>query len=120
MWDTLTLQSNLVPLQAVHRLLEEGLTASGLTRDIVLLPLNGHLEGIEDLLDRVGDFLTDAVTGNESDSVLAAKLGRELNGGTLVNGLLIRFDVARVARLWKAEQCRHQMPVKSNSLSSRR
>lgn len=108
MWNTLTLQSNLVPLQAVHRLLEEGLTASGLTRDIVLLPLNGHLEGIKDLLDRVGDFLTDTVTGNESDSVLAAKFGRKLNDGILANGLFIRFDVARVARPWKAEQCRHQ------------
>lgn len=97
--DIHTLQSNLVPLQAVHRLLEESFATSGLTRDIVLLPLNGHLKGVEDLLDRVGNLLTDTITRDESDSVFAAKLGRELKDGMLVLGLFIIFEVARVARL---------------------
>lgn len=71
--------------------------------------MNGHFQGVEDLLDRVGNFLTDTITGDEGDSVLAAKLGRQLKDGVLAFGLFIRFEVARVARLWKAEQCRRRM-----------
>lgn len=67
----LTLQSNLVPLQALHCLLEQTFARSSLARDIVLLPLDGDLEALKDLLDRVGDLLSDTVTWNERNSVFA-------------------------------------------------
>lgn len=45
------------------------------TRDVDLLPLNGHIVRLEDLLDRLGDLSTDTVTGNQGNGVLAAELG---------------------------------------------
>jgi hypothetical protein len=67
----LTLESNLVPLQTLHCLLEELLSTGRLSRNIILLPLNGHLQGLENLLDRVGDLLSDTVSGDERDGVFA-------------------------------------------------
>lgn len=46
-----TLQTDFVSLQAVHGLLEEGLSRRGHTRDVVLLPFNGSVDVLEDLLD---------------------------------------------------------------------
>ena len=62
-----TLQTDPVALQALQSLLEELLAVGGHARDIVLFPLNGSVGVLKDLLDGVGDFLTDTVTGNESD-----------------------------------------------------
>ena len=67
----LTLQPDLVPLQAVHRLLEQGLAARRLPADIKLLPLDRHVDGLENLLDTVGDFGADSVTRNEGAGELA-------------------------------------------------
>jgi len=67
----LTLKSNLVPLQALHRLLEKLVTTGGLSQNIVLLPLDWDLVRLEDLLDTVGDFLSDTITRNEGYGVFA-------------------------------------------------
>lgn len=51
------------------------LVASVHASDVDLLPFNGNIVGLEDLLDALGDLGTDTVTGDEGDSVLAAELG---------------------------------------------
>jgi hypothetical protein len=90
-----TLETELVALEGSNRLAEEllGVDATSLdTRDVDLLPLNGDIVCLEDLLDRLGDLSTDTVTcalfniisrpgrlsrrtRNQSNSVLAAELG---------------------------------------------
>lgn len=67
----LTLQSNLVPLQTLHSLLEEFIPASRLARNIVLFPLHRYFCSVENLLDRVGDFFADTVAWDKCDSVFA-------------------------------------------------
>jgi hypothetical protein len=62
-----TLEANPVPLQAVHGLLEERLAGGGHTRDVILIPLNGRVDVLEDFLDRVRDLCTDTVSGDEGD-----------------------------------------------------
>lgn len=62
-----TLEANLVALQTLHSLLEEVLTLRRHSRDIVLVPLNGSICCLEDLLDRVGNFVTNTVTGDEGN-----------------------------------------------------
>lgn len=73
-----TLESDLVALQGLHSLLESSLVTASLARYVVLLPLDGDLEGLENLLDRVGDLVSDTITGDEGNSVLATKLGGQL------------------------------------------
>lgn len=55
------------------------------TSNINLLPLDGHVVGLEDGLDTLSNLGADTITGNEGDGVLAAILGRleyvALNGG---------------------------------------
>lgn len=73
-----TLQAQLVAAQRRDGLLEHllcRLRAVVQTRDIDLLPLDGHVVGLEDGLDTLRNFGTDAVTGDEGDGVLAAVLG---------------------------------------------
>lgn len=73
-----TLETELVALEGSNRLSEQllgVLVASLDTGDIDLLPLDGDVVGLEDLLDRLGDFGTDTITRDQSDGVLAAKLG---------------------------------------------
>jgi len=73
-----TLETELVALQRGDGLAEEllGVDIAGVdTRDVDLLPLNGDVVRLEDLLDRLGDLSTDTVTGNQGDGVLAAELG---------------------------------------------
>ena len=70
-----TLQADLVPPQRLHRLLEELVAAGRLARHVVLLPLDRHLERLEDFLDAVGHLLADTVTGHERDGVLAWSQG---------------------------------------------
>jgi hypothetical protein len=60
-----TLETELVALERGDGLAEELLgvdVARVDTRDINLLPLNGHIVRLEDLLDRLGDLSTDSVT----------------------------------------------------------
>ena len=73
-----TLETELVALQRGDGLAEEllGVDVAGVdTRNIDLLPLDGHVVRLEDLLDRLGDLSTDTVTGDQGDGVLAAELG---------------------------------------------
>lgn len=62
-----TLESDTVTLQALKSLLEDGLATGSLARDVILFPLNGSVDVLEDLLDGVGDFCTNTITGNECD-----------------------------------------------------
>jgi hypothetical protein len=79
-----TLETKLVAAERGDALAESLLSAggsgsigaSGETRDLDLLPVNGDIVGLEDSLDRLGNFGTDTVTGDEGDGVLAAELGR--------------------------------------------
>ena len=73
-----TLETELVALQRGDGLAEKllGVDVAGVdTRDIDLLPLDGHVVRLEDLLDRLGNLSTDTVTGDQGDGVLAAELG---------------------------------------------
>lgn len=75
------LEAELVAAQGRDSLAESllsGGTAAGSveTRGIDLLPLDGHVVGLEDGLDRVGDLGADTVTGDEGHGVLATVLGR--------------------------------------------
>jgi len=63
----LTLETNTIALQAIHGLSEEVLSGSGHSRDVVLFPLNGSVDVLEDLLDRVGNFSSDTITWNQGD-----------------------------------------------------
>ena len=60
-----TLETNPVAPQTLHSLLEENLALASHARDVVLLPLNGRVHVLEDLLDRVGNLVTDTVTRDE-------------------------------------------------------
>ena len=75
-----SLESDLVTLERLHGTLELGLVTVGLARDVVLLPLDGDVERGKDLLDRVGDFVTDTISGDEGDGVGTTILGRNLRG----------------------------------------
>ena len=62
-----TLETNPVAPQALHSLLEENLALGGHARDVVLLPLNGCVDVLEDILDGVGNLVTNTVTGDDGD-----------------------------------------------------
>ena len=67
-----TLETELVALERSNGLAEELLgvdVARVDTRDVDLLPLNGHVVRLEDLLDRLGDLSTDTVTCACSESM---------------------------------------------------
>lgn len=76
------LESNTVSCQALESLLEDGLSTGSLARDVVLFPLNGSVDVLEDLLDGVGDFCTNTITGDECDSVDSAVLGWQSLGNS--------------------------------------
>ena len=65
--ETCTLKSDTVAPQALHSLLEENLALASHARDVVLLPFNGGVDMLEDLLDGVGNLLADTITGDEGD-----------------------------------------------------
>lgn len=71
--DKLTLETNSVALQAVHGLLEKSLSGGGHTRDVVLVPLNGGIDVLEDLLDRICNFCADSVSGDEGNLLLVIR-----------------------------------------------
>lgn len=73
-----TLEAELVAAERGDGLAESSVgdvAASLDTRDLNLLPLDGDVVGLEDGLDRLGNFGTDTVTGNQGNGVLAAVLG---------------------------------------------
>lgn len=57
-----TLETDAVAAETLHSLREELLAGGGHTRDIVLLPLDGRVDVLEDLLDGVGDFVSNTIT----------------------------------------------------------
>ncbi len=59
-----TLETDLVALKRLHSFLEERLGTVGLAGNVELLPLDGDVHDLEDLLDRVSDLDTDTITGN--------------------------------------------------------
>jgi len=63
------LEADLVPSQRVERELEVGLVRARLAGDFVLVELDGHVDVLEHLLDRVGHLDTDTVARNQRDSV---------------------------------------------------
>lgn len=65
-----TLQADSVPLETIHRLLEQGLARGGHARDVVLLPFDWRVGVLKDLLDRVCDFCSNAVSGDECDLLI--------------------------------------------------
>ena len=62
-----TLKTNTVAPQTLHSLLEENLALGGHAGDVVLLPLNGSVDILEDLLDGVGNLVTNTISGNEGN-----------------------------------------------------
>jgi hypothetical protein len=73
-----TLETELVALEGGDGLTEEflGVLVAGLdTGNIDLLPLDWDVVGLEDGLDRLGDFSSDTITWDQGDSVLSAILG---------------------------------------------
>jgi len=73
-----SLKTDLVSLEGLHGSLELGLVSVGLTADIVLLPLNGDVQRGEDFLDRVGDLVSDTISGDQGDGVGTTVLGGDL------------------------------------------
>ena len=73
------LQPQLVPLEGRHRLPEHRLRAARRAalhaRGVHLLPVDGHVVGLEDGLDALGHLGADAVAGDERHGVFAAILG---------------------------------------------
>lgn len=65
LWNLRTLQAYAIALEALHSLLEERLARRGHSGHIILLPFNRGIDIFEDLLDRVCDFCTYTITGNE-------------------------------------------------------
>lgn len=84
-----TLQTNLVALQGVHGLLEEGLTGGRHARDVVLLPLNGGVDIVEDLLHRLANLSTNTVSRDKGD--LYGKSRRWLRNGGDVEDVQCEF-----------------------------
>ena len=76
--------SDLGAAQTVHGLLELRVAALHLARQIKLLPLNGHVQAVKDLLDRVRDLLSDTVTGDQCRRVHTTILGRALRTSELI------------------------------------
>jgi hypothetical protein len=81
-----TLETELVALERSNRFAEEllGVDVAGVdTRYVDLLPLNGNVVRLEDLLDRLGDLSTDTITCacSESISVLWAVIAHTRNQG---------------------------------------
>lgn len=73
-----TLEAQLVALERRNALAEGLLGSQGAlldTGDLDLLPLDGHVVGLEDGLDRLGNLSTDTITGDQRHGVLAAELG---------------------------------------------
>lgn len=62
-----TLKTNPVAPQTLHSLLEENLALGGHAGNVVLLPLNGGVNVLEDLLDGVGNLVTNTISGDEGN-----------------------------------------------------
>ena len=67
----LTFQADFIPLERLHRFLEQPVSTCCLARDVVLLPFDRYFERVEDLLHGLGDLFTNTIAGNESDREFA-------------------------------------------------
>ena len=67
MTHTRTLEADLVAPETLHSLLEELLALGGHAGDVVLLPLNGCVDVLEDLFHRLRNLVANTVSGDESD-----------------------------------------------------
>ena len=65
--NILTLETDSVSPQALKCLLEELLAFGRHSRNVVLLPFNGSVDILKYFLDRLGNLVTNTVSGNESD-----------------------------------------------------
>ena len=83
----LTFQSNSVALERLHGLLEQGFASGGHPRNVVLLPLNGSVDILENLLDGVGDLVTNTVTGDEGHLNTSSDITGILHAGTGTYGV---------------------------------
>lgn len=64
---TRTFEANTVAPQALQSSLEEILALRGHARDIVLLPLNGGVNVLKNVLHRIRNLLTDTISGDEGN-----------------------------------------------------
>lgn len=109
-----TLQTKLVPLQRSdglsEHLLEATRRATLHTRDIDLLPIDGHVVGLENGLHTLSHLGTDTITRNKGDSVLATIFGRledvGLDGREGSGGIL---DVRLLARSCSRQALREKI-----------
>ena len=62
-----TLETDPVAPQTLHSLLEENLALASHARDVVLLPFNGGIDMLEDLLDGVGNLVTNTISRDEGN-----------------------------------------------------
>ena len=82
-----TLETDPVAPQTLHSLLEENLALGGHAGDVVLLPLNGSVDILENLLDGVGDLVTNTVTGDEGHLDTSSDITHILHAGTGTYGV---------------------------------
>ena len=83
-----TLESNQVPVDALDRLVGDDRLAVRVQAggDVASLPLDGHVRGRVDVLDRLRDLGANAVTLDERDGVLAVAALGALELGDLTGG----------------------------------
>jgi hypothetical protein len=67
-----TFETYSVAFQGLHSFSEEGFTLRGHAGNIVLLPLNGCIDVLENLLHRVCNFSTDAISGDQGDGIYSS------------------------------------------------
>lgn len=70
-----TLESNLVSPHRCNRLLEEGCIGRGIPGDVETLKLDGHLEVLKDLLNRLGNLLSNSISRNQGAAVFGENVG---------------------------------------------
>jgi hypothetical protein len=80
--DDYTFEPHSVAFQAVHGLLEKSLAGGRHSRDIILIPFNGSVDVLEDLLDRVRNFCADTVSRNERDLYAGIRNGLRIGTAT--------------------------------------
>jgi hypothetical protein len=84
-----TLEPNFVALQALHSLLEESFTRGGHARNIILVPFYGSVDRFEYLFDGFGDFLTNAIAGNEGHLRWRSRLVNRIEKKSGYEGLTV-------------------------------
>jgi hypothetical protein len=65
------LETNAVAFEGLHGLCKKRFALVGHARHVVLFPLDGCVYMLKDFFNRIGDFLANTVTWNESDLLYA-------------------------------------------------